>query len=240
MKCWWIRVDLKCCCISVCFECYLLSYYLDHWSLHGCLEITFNEVIPSPSTRNTIGCCRTTKRSLPNASTLTCSEETLIEEPKKVKTPTLLWLLALKIKPDAPPITLNSQSQWSKLLPTNTTLMLTTSSKPTVNFSRELEPNLRLLKLNIKLDKLPWEPTSEELPLKLLPNSVATPNASTLAENKMTETASRNAIADKELSPSKRPTLTPTVSSKLNTVMSKTSTNKRLELSTRPSKDSND
>jgi len=74
----------------------------------------------------------------------------------------------------------------------------------------------------------------------LLPNSVATLNAFTNVENKMMETASRDAIADKESLEFKRLTSTPTELSKENMEISKTSAQKKLRLSTKPSLDSNE
>jgi len=199
-------------------------------------ENTWNQLlrITSFSSMNLPSPENATKKLLPNALMPISFKETGTNRPME------LWLPVLKIKPDAPPITLNFQHQLKKLSPRNITPMSKTFKELMLNSSRELKENLRLPKLNTKLDKLPWEPISEKLPLKLLPNSDATLNAFTHVENKMTETASRNAIADKEPSLSKRPTSTPTVLSRKNTVTSKTLTKTKLLPLTRPSKDSND
>jgi hypothetical protein len=154
--------------------------------------------------------------------------------------PTKRWLIALKDQLTVPPTSPSSHKLKKKLLPNIIKPMSKTLKMLMELSSKELNKNSKLLKNNTKLERPLCKLILEELLTKLPKNSDVTLNASTNAENKMTETASRNAIADKEPSLFKRPTSILTASSRENTVMSKTSAKARLETLTRLLPDSND
>ena len=95
-------------------------------------ENTTNQLltITSFSSRNKPFPETATKKSPLNALTLSSSMESMMTNT------TILWLNALKVKPDVPPTSINSSLIKKRLLPRNTRLMFKTLVKPTKLSSR--------------------------------------------------------------------------------------------------------